>query len=388
LTGARPEHGATASQRHRNDLASPSLGASVARFPAGLLSGVYGRVTRARRQWYAREAGRRRRLNHPVISVGNLVSGGSGKTPVVAAIARMLRERGERPAILTRGYGRRDHVEGVLVVSDGQRVLEPVTRSGDEPQMLARTLGGVPVLVSPDRYLAGSLAERRFGATVSLLDDGFQHVQLERDVDLLVVSPADLQERLLPSGHLREPLDAARFADALLVAAGDDEVPDVARALGHESAFRVAPRYGSVCSAERAYQAYEADPHGLRRMEDGTGRAVAVAGIARPERFFAALRALGWDVARELTFRDHHWFTAGDVEAVQRAAREAGASVIITTEKDAVRLDTGRVSSGSPTAVPIAVLPMTMEIEPAGIFEAWLLDRLVLARQPRAGMPA
>ena len=340
--------------------------------PAGLLSSVYGRVTQARRAWYGRRSDRRRRLHHPVISVGNLVSGGSGKTPVVAAIARVLRERGERPAILTRGYGRREHVEGVLIVSDGERVLEPVTRSGDEPQLLARTLSGIPVLVSPDRYLAGSLAERQFGATVSLLDDGFQHVQLERDIDLLVVSPADLLERVLPSGHLREPLEAARFADALLVAGTDDEVTDVARELGHESAFRVAPRYGALAPGGRVLP---------RRGEaggdvglDAQRRVLAVAGIARPERFFGALRTLGWDVAREVTFRDHHWFTARDLDTIQRAARESGASVIVTTEKDAVRLP------GLPTTIPIAVLPMTVEIEPAAVFESWLLDRLAHAR--------
>ena len=302
------------------------------------------------------------------------MSGGSGKTPVVAAIARMLRERGERPAILTRGYGRLEHVEGVLVVSDGQRVIEPVTRSGDEPQLLARTLSGIPVLVSPDRYLAGSLAELRFGATVSLLDDGFQHVQLERDIDLLVVSPADLQERMLPSGHLREPLDAARFADALLVAGLDDEVTEIARELGHESAFRVAPRYGTVTVG----RALSGPPEPA--LSGPPARALAFAGIARPERFFAALRAQGWDVAREMTFRDQHWFRARDLEAIPRAAREAGASVIITTEKDAARLDAVRAVSGAPAALSIAVLPMTVEIEPAAVFESWLLDRLAQAR--------
>ena len=358
-------------------------GDGLRRSRAGLLGGIYGRLTQARRAWYGRRADRRRRLHHPVISVGNLASGGSGKTPVVAAIARMLRERGERPAILSRGYGRRERVEGVLVVSDGERVLEPVTRSGDEPQMLARALSGIPVLVSPDRYVAGSFAERRFGATVCLLDDGFQHVQLERDIDLLLVAHGDLQERMLPWGPLREPLDAARFADALLVAGTDDEVTDVARSLGHERAFRVAPRY--------------ADPQGPRRMDVGRAlsdpavervlldpprRALAVAGIARPERFYAAVRSLGWDVARELTFRDHHWFTPRDLQSIESAARDAGASVIITTEKDAVRLP--KTTSG----IPILVLPMTVEIEPAGVFEAWLLERLAHARTCPPTRPA
>jgi tetraacyldisaccharide 4'-kinase len=319
----------------------------------GLLSGVYGRVTQARRSWYSRRSDRRRRLHHAVISVGNLASGGSGKTPVVAAIARMLRERGERPVILTRGYGRRERVDGVLVVSDGERVLEPVARSGDEPQLLARTLGGIPVLVSPDRYLAGSLAEHQFDATVSLLDDGFQHVQLERDIDLLLVSPEDLRDRVLPSGHLREPLGAARFADALLVTGADEEVTQVARELAHARAFRVSPRYAHL--------------HGPRRV-------VAFAGIARPERFFRALRTLGWDVTRELTYRDHHWFTARDLETITRAARESDASAIITTEKDAVRLP------AATDDIPILVLPMTVEIEPAGVFESWLLERLAHAR--------
>jgi tetraacyldisaccharide 4'-kinase len=314
----------------------------------GLLSGAYGRIALLRRAWYAR-SGRRRRLHHHVISVGNLSMGGSGKTPVVAALARLLRDRGERPVILTRGYGRRDTTEGVLVVSDGIRVLEPVMRSGDEPQLLARTLPGVPVLVSADRYIAGLFGEQQFGATVSILDDGFQHVQLERDTDLLLVSPADLEDCLLPAGRLREPLEAARFADALLVPGTEDDVAAVTAVVEHHDAFRVVPHF--------------ADPTGPRRNDGRT--VVAFAGIARPERFFAALRSLGFDVARELTFRDHHWYTARDVDMIRSAASETNASLIVTTEKDAVRCD-----------MDAAVLPMTVSIEPAADFESWLMGRL------------
>jgi tetraacyldisaccharide 4'-kinase len=307
------------------------------------LSGAYERIARMRRRWYARP-GRRRRLPHPVISVGNLSMGGSGKTPVVAALARLLRQRGERPVILTRGYGRRDTREGVLVVSDGERVLEPVDRSGDEPQLLARTLPGVPVLVGADRYLAGVFAGRHFAATVSILDDGFQHVQLERDVDLLLVSVDDLNDRVVPAGYLRESLDAAQLADAVLVIGAEESVIAVAEVVKHPTIFRVSTRYGHLSSTERV---------------------VAFAGIARPDRFFDALRSLGYEVARELTFPDHHWYTARDISGIQAAARDANTPVIVTTEKDAVRCD-----------LECAVLPMTVEVEPAAEFERWLMGRL------------
>lgn len=300
-----------------------------------------------RRAWYAARPDRRRRLNHPVVSVGNLSLGGSGKTPVVAALARLLQERGERPVILTRGYGRREATEGVLIVSDGERVREAVSRSGDEPQMLARMLPGVPVLVSADRYLSGAFGESRLGATVSILDDGFQHVQLERDVDLLLVSPADLVDELIPAGRLRESTDAASIADALLVTGSEEDVAAVAGTLRHPTAFRLVPRYGELGAPG--------------------ARLLAFAGIARPERFFDALRSQGHDVAGELVFPDHHWYTPRDLEKIQSAAREAGASRIVTTEKDAVRCD-----------LDVAVLPMRVEIEPAAEFVDWLTGRLRL----------
>jgi tetraacyldisaccharide 4'-kinase len=334
----------------------------------GLLSGAYGRITTWRRAWYARQPDRARRLGHRVISVGNLSMGGSGKTPVVAALARLLRDRGERPAILTRGYGRREPVDGVLVVSDGERVLEPVSRSGDEPQMLARTLAGVPVLVCADRYLAGVFAERHFAVTVSILDDGFQHLQLARNVDLLMLSASDVSDAVVPSGRLREPLETARVADALLVPGSEDDARAVLEVMSgvrpHDAdrpmrsdavtpavppAFRVETKYGEL--------------QGGRPAADR--RVVAFAGIARPERFFDALRTLGYDVVRELTFPDHHWYRARDLQAIQSAARDAGTTAIVTTEKDAVRCD-----------LDVAVLPMRVEIEPPGEFADWLMGRL------------
>jgi len=315
------------------------------------LSAAYAHIARLRRAWYARP-GRSRRLPHPVISVGNLSMGGSGKTPVVAALARLLRQRGQRPVILTRGYGRREATEGVLVVSDGQRVLESVERSGDEPQMLARLLPGVPVLVGADRYLAGVFAERHFAGTVSILDDGFQHVQLQRDVDLLLVSVDDLNDRVVPAGHLRESLAAAQLADAVLVTGSEADVTAVVDVLRHPTMFRVKTTYGVI----------------NRRVQQDppcTERVVAFAGIARPDRFFNALQSLGYEIARELTFPDHHWYSAADIARIQAAARDANAPLIVTTEKDAVRCD-----------LECAVLPMTVEVEPAAEFEQWLMGKL------------
>lgn len=334
------------------------------------LGAIYGRAARLRRDWYSRHPSARRRLPRPVISVGNLVVGGSGKTPVVAALARLLREHGRRPAILSRGYARRTRSDGVVVVSDGERVLVGVDHSGDEPQMLARALSGVPVLVSPDRHLAGTLAIRQFDAGVLLLDDGFQHLQLERTVDLLLASPADVTEDILPMGRLREPLGAARAADAVLVNGDAGDAERLAQALGVSAAFAVAPRYG------------ELRPLVAGQPAGNSGPLLAVAGIARPERFFSALREHGHEVVRSVTFRDHHWFTRKDLDRIAAVGRDAGAMSIVTTEKDAVRLEPllragmpGLPSSG-PGALTWSVLPVDVAIEPHDRFTSWLQARL------------
>ena len=155
-----------------------------------MLDLLYSQLARARRRYYQRRPHLRRRLAAPVISIGNLTVGGSGKTPLAAEIARMLLEMGERPSILSRGYARKIFDEGVVIVSDGSRVLADVERSGDEPQMLARAVPRAAVLVSSSRYVAGRIAESRLGCTVHVLDDGFQHFDLMRDIDLLVAPDA------------------------------------------------------------------------------------------------------------------------------------------------------------------------------------------------------
>jgi len=306
-----------------------------------------------RRSWYERHPQSRRSLDRPVISVGNLSVGGSGKTPIVAALARMLLDMGQRPAILSRGYARRRATDGVVVVSDGNRVLEPVENSGDEPQMLARALPGVPVLVCADRHLAGRLAEKRFAATVMLLDDGFQHLALGRNVDVLVMPASDLDDAVLPSGRLREPLDAASSADCVLVPGSLEDVSRVAATFDRMPVFRVTNHFGTV--------------QGLDASAPSGTRVVAVAGIARPERFFTTLREQGFEIVRELRFPDHHWFSSDDLDRIRTIAKDTSADLVATTEKDAVRV---APQSGW------AVLPMTAVIEPPELFSSWLRERL------------
>jgi tetraacyldisaccharide 4'-kinase len=328
-----------------------------------VLSAAYGAAAAWRRRWYAQDPSRRHRLARPVVSVGSLRAGGSGKTPIVGHLARLLFESGERPAVLTRGYARRVARDGVTVVSDSSGVRAHVDEAGDEPLMLANALPGVAVVVSPDRYLGGLVAERRLGATVHLLDDGFQHLPLERDVDLLLASEEDLTDAPLPSGRLRENLATASLADAALITAGYETAAQrVARALRIATVFRVTRSIGA--------------PHMIAGAKHSvvvpTGsRVFVVSGIARPERFTADITSAGWEIAGVMEFRDHHRFSAADVRRIAERAQTARSAIVLTTEKDAVRLATHDLGD-----LPIASVPLVVGIEPADQFGAWLLERI------------
>jgi len=312
----------------------------------GLLSGVYGRVAARRRAWYAAHPERVRFLARPVVSVGNLAVGGTGKTPIVAAIARELAARGERPSILSRGYARTSPRDGVTVVSDGRTVSADVAIAGDEPLMLARALPGVSVLVGADRYLSGRLAETHFAATVHLLDDGFQYLALGRAADLLVARAEDLADRVLPAGRLREPLSSARAADAVLIAGDEAAARRVGEALGVRECFTVTRALGHV-------------PH---------APLFAVAAIARPQRFFDDLAGRGLTVTGTMSFRDHHPYSAEDVSRIAAAARASGAHVVATTEKDRVRLP------ADADGLPIAAVPLEVTLDPR--LGDWLMEKL------------
>ena len=323
-----------------------------------MLSTVYAAMARRRREKYAARPDLRQRLRAPVISVGNIAVGGRGKTPIAATIARMLLEMGERPAILSRGYGRARNEPGVVVVRDAHGIRADLEASGDEPLMLARQLPGVCVLTCPERYRAGLVAEGELGATVHVLDDGFQHLRLDRDIDLVLVGREDVANPVtLPTGRLREPLDTIIAADAVL--AEDDVVIEAA---------------GFDLPVYRIRRDTPAD-RGVT-SESAAGRPVfAVAGIASPDRFFEDLRAAGWKVAGTMTFRDHHRFTRRDVERIASAAREAGAGMIVTTEKDFVRL-----LPFEPWPMPVVFVAISLRPEPFDRFREWIAGELRTTR--------
>jgi tetraacyldisaccharide 4'-kinase len=289
------------------------------------LSAIYGRAVLARRRHIEARPRSRQRLTRPVISIGNLAVGGSGKTPFTRWLASRLVAAGQHPSILSRGYRRQVSADEVVIVSDGARVLVDLARAGDEPLMLAETVPGARVLVCADRYRAGQLAESSLGCTVHLLDDGFQHLRLERDVNLLLLDARDVADRVMPAGRLREPLDAARSADALLWT-GDADAREVADRLGIAVSFDLRRDAGAIVAAGAG-----------RAPVRGSG-VLALAGIARPHRFFDELAAAGLDVRARIAFRDHHPYTAEDVRRIHRALGTSGAEVVVTTEKDLVRL--------------------------------------------------
>jgi len=316
-----------------------------------LLGALFASAASLRVAAYERGLLHRARLDGPVVSVGNLGVGGSGKTPVVRRVAGMLSDAGAPVAVLSRGYGGRFR-GAALVVSDGRSVTATAEEAGDEPVMLARALPGVVVAVGPRRDVVGRAVEARFGRRVHVLDDGFQHLRLARDLDLVCVDVADLDDRPLPAGRLRERPEALARASLVLLtrveAASEDELRRLEARLGAERTLRVRRRVVGFRTPEGAPVAPPA-------------RAFLLAAIARPERLEGDAAGQGVAIAGRAFFRDHHRFTAGELAAVAARAAEAGAGAIVTTAKDAVRLP----STGG-LALPVVVLEIAADIDAPG----------------------
>jgi tetraacyldisaccharide 4'-kinase len=293
------------------------------------LSSLYRAVVSARNILHDRHLIPSRCLRGPVISIGNLSVGGSGKTPFVILLGELLKARGVKFDVLSRGYGRK--TKGVMQVDPGGSSGE----FGDEPLLIARRLE-VPVVLGEDRYQAGVLAEDKYGPQLHLLDDGFQHRSLARDFDIVLVTADDSRDRLLPAGRLREPLISLQRADAVVLTAGaaPESFP-----LDGKLVWRV--RRGIL-------------------PQNVPGRPVAFCGIARPQNFMLQLRKAGIEPAAEAVYRDHHAYTERDIRELLSLKMKSGADGFVTTEKDAINLG-GYFSA----LAPIAVVPVKMELADA-----------------------
>ncbi len=301
-----------------------------------VLSALYGTVVEARNRAYDQKYFRQRHLQGPVISVGNLSIGGTGKTPFTILLGQLLQERRIRFDVLSRGYGRT--TRGVALVDPNGSPHD----FGDEPLLIARRLN-VPVIVGESRYQAGLFAEQKLGPHLHILDDGFQHRALARDYEVVLLSASDPHDRLLPSGRLREPLSSLSRADAIILTGpvGDDfdETPPVKS----QSVWKL--RRGITLANPPKYPA-------------------VFCGIARPERLIAELKQSGVVPVAQHFFRDHHSYSASDIDKLLTLKQSVGATGFITTEKDAINLG-GEFRS---LLEPMCVVAVTMALEDSAGF--------------------
>ncbi len=301
------------------------------------LAALYGAAVRTRNELYDRGNLTLSHLQGPVVSIGNITVGGSGKTPFLILLGELLKKQGIPCDVLSRGYGR---------LTRGTMMVDPVgspRKYGDEPLLIARKLR-VPVVVGEDRYAAGRLAEEKFGPRLHLLDDGFQHRRLAREFDIVLASPGDARDSLLPTGRLREPLSSLTRADAIVLT--NDTAGDGLR-LGRQQVWRVtrdivAPQTDESC--------------------------LAFCGIARPLNFVAQLRAAGVMLAGTSSFRDHHRYSTEDIRQLLQLRKQRGAKAFVTTEKDAVNLE-GHLQA----LQPIHVVPVRMRLHNASAVLEFIL---------------
>jgi tetraacyldisaccharide 4'-kinase len=304
-----------------------------------LAGGLYGLGIAARLALYRRDWLPVRRLPYPVISVGNLTVGGSGKTPHTALIAGYFQKKGVRVVVLSRGYGGEKSREGAVIATD-REIVGTVEEGGEEPYWLAGHLPGVPVIVGRDRYRSGLLARRRFQAQLAVLDDAYQHLALARDLNILLLPSRQPfgEGGLLPGGTLREPEEEIRRAD-LIVITQTEMIPEEGRLplrARIQARHPRAPIFFSSQEAQSLWRFPQGEPQDLSWIR--RQRVLAFCGLGRPESFAHSLRAAGAEVVRLVSFRDHYVYRERDLLGLAALAREARAAAVVTTEKDALKL--------------------------------------------------
>ncbi len=331
--------------------AGPSLWMSLVLAPLWAVSQLYRVAVAGHHASYVYGLRRPKQLPCKVVSIGNLTLGGTGKTLLTIWMARWFHQHGWRTAVLSRGYGTRakGHVQ---VVSTGSGPLVDWQTAGDEPYLLAQTLPGIPILIDKDRYRSGLFACNQFGSEVVILDDGFQHYALHRDLDVVLIDASNPfgHGALFPRGILREPLRALRRADAIILTRVETPTASLdvlRRHIRHWN--KCQPRYAMTTCVEGLQQGEASIPVGAARLRDR--RVVAFAGIGNPQAFTTTLRQLGSNVVAVAVFPDHHPYTPADWHAIVDLAHQQSADCLITTEKDAVRL-----ASDWQAPIPIYVL--------------------------------
>jgi tetraacyldisaccharide 4'-kinase len=322
----------------------------------GPLSALY-RVAVELRLWaYKNGVLKKHGLPGFVISVGNVAVGGTGKTPAVAMLADWAQKEGCRVAILSKGYGGK-HRKRVFEVSDGDRLLAGVQESGDEPYLLARKISGVPVVISKNRYLAGLYASRRYGTDVFILDDGFQHLKVKRNLDLALMDAANPigNGQLLPRGPLREPLEQLKRAHAIILTRfRDKQTAQNAHTFLRER-FPETPVFLADHFADQVVLPGldQVHPPAFLRGK----RVAAFAGIARPEAFHETLVDLGADPVYFKGFGDHHPYAREEINALIRRKEASNAQYLMTTEKDWMR-----IASLAPTCAEMGYLSISFDL--------------------------
>ena len=325
------------------------------------LSYIYAVLIKMRGWLYDCGILKQKQLPCGVISVGNIVVGGTGKTPVVIWIAKYLQNEGFQVGVLLRGYGREDR-DSILVVSDGKQILIPPTESGDEASMIARKLPGIPVVVGRDRYSAGLEVIQLWGHTegVLILDDGFQRRQLGRDLDILAIDSTQPfgTGKLLPAGTLREPKTALKRTDVLLLTRTDLAAESI-----NFKQFGQGKQVFQTChQPTKLYQLSTGEECALDLLEGQ--RILAVCGIGNPEAFAGTLRQLEPKTVELLAFPDHHRYSLADLNDISERARDIGVNIVVTTEKDSQKLEAFAATTefSLPESVQFFVLEIELEI--------------------------
>lgn len=306
-------------------------------------SPLYGAVMKTRELLYHRRFFRSYRMPVPVISVGNLTLGGTGKTPTVEHVSKLLVANGFQPAIVSRGYGG-SASKRVNVVSDGNKLYLNAEKAGDEPYMLASNLEGVPVVTGKKRYYPCLHAIDEFDVDCIILDDGFQHLSLYRDIDLVLFDSTHLagQSRIFPGGELREPVSALKRCNYFLLTGGNETNRNQADRFGQllQSKFPNKLVYHAEATPRLHLENKKRIEQSGNIPKEGGENLYAFCGIANPQRFMDSIASVDCQLVGSETFSDHAKYTQPIIESVENRAIELGATALVTTQKDLVKLET------------------------------------------------